>query len=165
VASSLGQIALFSGHPDEAIRHQEHALKLEPAFGPGYLFLGQAQLAAGDVAGAVTSFDRAAGLTGASSEVLAFQAHAMARAGNGAGAEPLLEELARRSREGYLSPVLTAVAELGREDTTAALDALETAAEIRATDLVWLNVRPVFFELRGEPRFGSLARRLGFRRD
>ncbi|MEZ4412526.1 MAG: protein kinase [Gemmatimonadales bacterium] len=161
VASSLGQIALFSGHPEAAIRQQEEALKLEPAFGPGYLFLGQAQLAAEDIAAAVASFDRAAGLTGGSSEVLAFQAHAMARSGNGAGAAPLVEELARRSREGYLSPVLTAVAELGTGNTEGALTALETAAEIRATDLVWLNVRPVFAALRAAPRFAAMVRRLG----
>jgi hypothetical protein len=57
------------------------------------------------------------------------------------------------------------VAELGAGRTTHALDALEAAAEIRATDLVWLNVRPVFAELRAEPRFVSLAERLGFRRN
>jgi serine/threonine protein kinase/tetratricopeptide (TPR) repeat protein len=164
VASSLGQIALFSGHPEEAIRQQELALTMEPTFGPGHLFLGQAQLAAGDTAGAVASFERAVELTGKSSEVLAFQAHALARAGN-AAATPIMEELVRRSRDGYLSPVLTAVAELGAGRTTHALDALEAAAEIRATDLVWLNVRPVFAELRAEPRFVSLAERLGFRRN
>jgi len=38
---------------------------------------------------------------------------------------------------------------------------LETAAEIRATDLVWLNVRPVFAGLRAEPRFAALVARLG----
>jgi hypothetical protein len=42
-----------------------------------------------------------------------------------------------------------------------ALDSLEKAAEQRATDLLWLRVRPSFEPLAGEPRFLAIAEAIG----
>jgi serine/threonine protein kinase/tetratricopeptide (TPR) repeat protein len=161
VASSLGQIALFAGDATEAVRRQRKVLESDPSFGPGHLFLGQALLAAGDAGDALASLRRAAELTDRSSEVLAFLAHATAATGDRAGAEAIGRELAGRAESGYLSPVVLAVVQLGMGNASASLDALEAAAEIRATDLVWVGVRPVFAGLKAEPRFGALLRRLG----
>jgi len=46
-------------------------------------------------------------------------------------------------------------------DYDAAFEHLERACGERATDLVWLRVRPVFDPIRQDPRFESLCRRLG----
>ena len=49
---------------------------------------------------------------------------------------------------------------LGRTDE--ALDRLEEAVRCRATDLIWLKVRPVYDGLHDSPRFRVLEQALGF---
>jgi hypothetical protein len=46
---------------------------------------------------------------------------------------------------------------VGLGERTEALDCLEAAHAGRAADLAWLTVRPVFANLRDEPRFTALA--------
>jgi hypothetical protein len=46
-------------------------------------------------------------------------------------------------------------------NTGQALDALDAARALRATDLVWIGVRPVFDALRNETRFTELLNAIG----
>ena len=50
---------------------------------------------------------------------------------------------------------------LGEQDR--ALDLLEQAADVRATELVWLRVRPIYEPLRGNPRFDAILSTVGLR--
>jgi eukaryotic-like serine/threonine-protein kinase len=160
VLASLGQVALFAGAPEEASRLHRSALELEPDFGAAHFFLGQALLEAGDIAAALESLARAVELTGGSSEVIAFQALAEGKAGHPDRATALLDLLGARVETGYVSPVLRAIGLLGLGQLDRALDALEQAADLKATDLVWLKVRPTFAALRGNLRFQTLLDRL-----
>ncbi len=159
IMASLGLVALFAGATDEAVRLHHSALELEPNFGPAHFFLGQTLLEAGDVPGALEALDRAAGLMG-SSEVTAFQALAEGRAGNRDRAATLVAQLGAAADTGYVSPVLTAIGRIGIGEMDQALSALERAADLRATNLAWLKVRPAFDPLRGTPRFRALLDRL-----
>jgi hypothetical protein len=42
-----------------------------------------------------------------------------------------------------------------------AFEALERAVQVHAADLAWLGVRPVFQELRQDPRYLSIIKTLG----
>jgi len=163
VLASLGQVALFSGDPGEAIGHHRSALELDPDFGPAHFFLGQAHLETGDTAAALAELDLAARLTQESSEVLAFQALGQARSAHPETAQRLLDTLSARSETTYVSPVLHAIGLLGLGRRDPALEQLERAAAIRATDLVWLGVRSTFAELSDTPDFQALLARLGLR--
>ena len=61
----------------------------------------------------------------------------------------------------YVSPALPAWIHLGLGEHEKALAQLEHAYTEKATDLIWIRVRPVFDDLRGNPRFQSLCSRLG----
>ena len=50
---------------------------------------------------------------------------------------------------------------LGLGDHDAALARLSEAVELRACDLVWLGVHPVYDEIREDPRFRTIVDRLG----
>lgn len=52
---------------------------------------------------------------------------------------------------------------LGLGEQNRALDLLEQAADVRATDLVWLCVRPIYEPLRGNPRFDAILSIVGLR--
>ena len=41
------------------------------------------------------------------------------------------------------------------------IDRLEEAAGSRATDLIWIGVRPVYDPLRGSPRFDAIQSLMG----
>jgi hypothetical protein len=57
--------------------------------------------------------------------------------------------------------VLFAQVHAAMGNTAQALDALDAARSLRATDLVWIGVRPVFDALRTETRFTELLNAIG----
>ena len=160
---SLGLVAHFEGDMERATAEFTRALETDPAFGMAHYFLGEVRAQQGRHDDAVTAFRRARELTGDSAEVLAALAHSVARGGGGRRAEAagLLGELTERAAGRYVSPVLVALVHLGLGDRDAVFESLDRAAEVRASHLIWLNVRPVFAELRPDPRFRALIERLG----
>lgn len=72
-----------------------------------------------------------------------------------------LKELDERSRTGYVSPLLFTHLLLALGEKDQALRYLKQAREIRACDLIWLDVRPAFDDLRHEPGFVEICRELG----
>ncbi|HVO35985.1 MAG TPA: hypothetical protein VMT21_10490, partial [Gemmatimonadales bacterium] len=75
-------------------------------------------------------------------------------------AEKILRELEDRARAGYVSPALLAQIHLGLGNHDAALERLEEAAALRAADLVWLKIHPIYDTVRGHPRFRALLTQL-----
>jgi TolB-like protein len=163
LTASLGQVALFARDYDAAIAHQSAAIEIAPDFFPAHLFLGQALTEAGRSAEAIAALARALALSGRSSEVLAALSVAHARAGQVPEADALYQELTARAANTYVSPVLLALAlaGLGRRDES--LDALESARDCRAADLIWIGVRPAFDALAPSARYAALLADIGIR--
>jgi tetratricopeptide (TPR) repeat protein len=134
---------------------------LHPRFPLVHYFLGQCRGLLGDRSGALDALGRAVELSAESSETLAAFGHAQARAGRASDADAILARLEERSLRQYVSPALVAqvLIGLGRHDD--ALDRLEEARDLRATDLTWLGVRPVYDPLVGSPRFTAIAAEVG----
>ena len=131
-------------------------LKLNPDFGTAHYFLGHVELAMGRYDEAVASLQRAFTLQEESTETMAALATAHALAWQRAHAEALLADLERRSAESYVSPALIAQVHLGLGDDDTALERLDEAAALRAADMVWLKVHPIYDHIRGHPRFRAL---------
>ena len=62
--------------------------------------------------------------------------------------------------DGYVSPSLVAQIHAGCGQAEAAIEWLYRASDVRAVDLAWLAVRPVFDTLRAHPRFNALVARM-----
>jgi predicted nucleic acid-binding protein len=88
-------------------------------------------------------------------------ARAHAVAGERDTAEAMLKTLHERAAGRYISPVLLAqiLLGLGREED--AIAELERALGVRATDLMWLKVRPVFDPIRSDARVQRIAAEIG----
>jgi serine/threonine-protein kinase len=56
------------------------------------------------------------------------------------------------------------MAQLGRGNLTNAIDWLERASEHRACWLAFLGVDPLWDDLRNDPRFQAIVKRVGFPR-
>lgn len=160
--ASVGIRLYFKGRFEDAVHRFEEVLGLEPDFPMARLFLAQSLTELGRFEDAVAQLETAvAGSAQASPELSAALGYARARSGDAAGARRLLLELAELSKLRYVSPSLSAQVLAGLGEREAALDRLEEAAELRASDLAWLRVRPVFRPLAEEPRFRVLVAALG----
>jgi predicted Zn-dependent protease len=84
-----------------------------------------------------------------------------ATAGRKSEALAMLQELKHRASTHYVSPVLLAQVQLGLEAKDEALQSLEDAYKVKATDLLWIGVRPIFEPLSAEPRFQAIVQSIG----
>ncbi len=161
VALSWALAHYFERDYDRAIAAYLDLLRREPGFGIAHFFLGQTYVAARDPGKAASHLERAIDFAGESPEILATFGVAKAEAGDASAAREALAALEARARKSYVSPVLLAQLHAALGDTNAALDALEAGHAVRATDLVWIGVRPAFDSFRLDPRFARLARDIG----
>ena len=86
--------------------------------------------------------------------------HAQARAGRRADAEKVIARLQELSKRQYVSPFQTAVVYAGMDERKLALDWLEKSRDERFNWLPFIEVDPVFKNLRAESRFVELAKSL-----
>jgi len=161
ILATAGLIAYFEREPDRAIREYEKALEMDANFALAHYFLGQAYEQKGLHEQAIQSLTRAQQLSPGSSEMEAAVARARALSGDHERAEEMLKELREKARSEYVSPVLLAQVLLGLNRNEDAIAELQRAREMRATDLIWLKVRPVFDGIRGDARVAEIATAVG----
>ena len=160
VSTSIGVIEFYAGRFESACDALRRTLALDARFGPAHFFLGQALAGLGDARGALAHAEEAAALSGRTPESLAGLGVVAVLAGEPDRARHILHELATMSRGRYVSPGFVAQVHAAIGDDGDALDALESAYELRAADLAWLGCRPVFHRLHHDARFRTLVNRL-----
>ncbi|MGA2384715.1 MAG: protein kinase [Gemmatimonadales bacterium] len=160
VHMSVGLCHFYERELASAAGALRETLELNGDFGTAHYFLGHVHIAMGRYDEAIGSLERAVTLQGGSAETEAALATAHALAYHRDEAERLLGELERRSRGGYVSPALLAQIHIGLGNPEAALERLEEAAALRAADLVWLKIHPIYDTVRGHPRFRALLTQL-----
>ena len=98
--------------------------------------------------------------TGGSSTTKANLAHAYAASGNREAAQKIIAELQEQSKSKYVSAFEIAAIHVGLGEKDQAFAWLEKAYEERSSELVTLTTDPRFDNLRSDPRFTDLARRM-----
>jgi tetratricopeptide (TPR) repeat protein len=158
---TAGLIAYFEGETDRAIREYLKALEMDNNFALAHYFLGQAYEQKQSYDSAIESMNRALDLSPGSSEMEAALARVQALAGKHDVAEEMLRRLREKAEGRYVSPVLFAQVLLGLGRHEEAIAELERAHEMKATDLMWLKVRPVFDVIRGDGRIRQITTEIG----
>jgi TolB-like protein/Flp pilus assembly protein TadD len=161
IAVSIGLTSFFARDFDAAAETFEALLVRDADFAPAHAFLGQVQAEQGKFFESTQHLQRSIDLAADSVEFIAALGVSYARAGDMHSAQRVLDRLAERGKTGYVSPVLFAQVHAAMDHKTEALDALDAARALRATDLAWIGVRPVFDALRGELRFTELLDAIG----
>ena len=161
IKTSLGLKAYFAQDHDAAVRDLTKTIELDPQFGMAYVFLGATYTEQGRYADALSALNTALRLCGRSSEILASLGYLHGRRGDSNRARRLLKEMRTQAAGHYVSPARLAQVLVGLGEDAEALDQLERACTERAADLAWINVRPVFASLRGQPRFAAILGRMG----
>jgi predicted Zn-dependent protease len=160
VAASRGIVRFYEQNYAKARSEIEAVVRAHPHFGLAHYFLAMCHEAEGRVSHAVSAAAESVRLSGGSAETLATQGHALGRMGRMSEAGAILDELRARASNRYVSPVLIALVLVGLGRTDEALVELERGVEARATELIWLGVRPTWRTLDGSDRFRAVLARV-----
>jgi TolB-like protein/Tfp pilus assembly protein PilF len=145
---------------DEAEAQARRTLEIDPRFFLAHYYLGGVRQAKGQLPEAISEFRQAFDLNG-DSYSLAMLGQAYARAGNKVEAQKILARLNEEAKSRHVAPYAWALLYLGLGDKNRALDELETAYQRGDTNYLFvLKVDPLFDDLRGQPRFEALVRKI-----
>jgi eukaryotic-like serine/threonine-protein kinase len=154
-------VFFFARRYGQAIERALATLELEADFFSAHWALGRTYTQQGSFAAAITELEAAADLSMRSPLVLGSLGEAYAKAGRTRQARQVLDELLRLSERRYVSPVAVAAVHIGLGDTDSAFEWIERAIEERDGPVVYLNVDPLYDDLRSDSRFDAAARRIG----
>jgi TolB-like protein/DNA-binding winged helix-turn-helix (wHTH) protein len=157
--TSVADTLMLLGRNDEAIARYRRTLELAHDFAGAHQGLGLALLRSGKNDEAVRELE-AAVRTSDDLRSTAALGYAYGRVGRTAEARGILEQLARRMPDRYLSPIYPAFVHAGLGDRDAAFDRLDAAFLDRSPLLIGAKVDPLLDPLRDDPRFTDLLKRM-----
>jgi serine/threonine-protein kinase len=166
INGGTGYLLYFHRAPERAIKEAEAALEMDPTFRAAHTFLGWNNILLGDLPAALAAWERTLEQMPSLTVAEALVGYCKARLGDLEGARTIERTLTERTefRGGpppYLSPHAMAVLSLGLGEPDRAFVWLDRAFEERNNFLCFLAVDPVFDEIRDDPRYLDLMRRVG----
>lgn len=149
-----GVTSHLAHHFDDAIRHYQNALELDPSFVWAHMYLAQSLEQKGDYKGALDEFETTNRLSGGQNNCIkAMMAHTYAVAGAPGSAREILREFAEASPR-YMPSYDIAATYAALGESRQVITWLKRACQERNMKL---------FALTQDPRFDSLRRISGFR--
>jgi len=155
-----GQFLLHAGRAREALARLQKTFELDPNFWLAHLFASSAYIDKGMFPEAVAEARKARELSGASTHPIAFESYALAKSDKQAEARAMLAELLKLSTKRFVSPYNIALIYNGLDERDETLAWLERGFEQREPKAVFLKVEPKWNNLRSEPRFIDLMKRM-----
>lgn len=156
-----GQFLIHAGQTDEALARLQKTSELDPNYWLAHLFASSAYIEKGMFAEALAEARKARELSGVSTHPIAFAGYALAKSGKQAEARSELEGLLKLSTERYVPAYNVALIYNGLGERDETLAWLERGFEQRGALLIFLKVEPKWNNLREDPRFVDLLRRVG----
>jgi serine/threonine protein kinase/tetratricopeptide (TPR) repeat protein len=162
INATEGLILVHAGRTDEGLAVLQKTSELDPNYWLAHLFASSAFMDKGMFAKAVAEASRARELSGVSSQPIAYAGYALAKSGKEKEARAELDELLKLSTQRYVPPYHIAFLYNGLNERDETLAWLERGYEKRDPKMVFLKVEPKWNNLRDDPRFQQLLRRMGF---
>jgi tetratricopeptide (TPR) repeat protein len=159
-STNMGELLFDTRHTDQAIEQYRKTLEIDPNFTPIHKELGDAYESKGMYREAVAEWQKNLIADGESSTAAAI-GRAYSISGYKGALRTWIQVLTSPSDHGYVPPAFIAslYARLGENDH--AFEWLAKAHQERDSDLVFLKVEPVWDNLRSDPRYADMLRRIG----
>jgi TolB-like protein/Tfp pilus assembly protein PilF len=151
----------FGREYQRAVEECEKAEQLDPGYFMLHFIAGRAYMRLNEHAKAIAHLKQARTETGEMPLMDAALGLAYAVSGEMAETLKLAEAFQSAAKKRYIPPTYLGMLFAGLGDKDKAMAWLEKAFEERADGLTWLNVEPMLDEVRSDPRFESLIRRIG----
>jgi TolB-like protein/DNA-binding winged helix-turn-helix (wHTH) protein/Flp pilus assembly protein TadD len=160
ISAVAAWVDFLAGRYDEGIEQARKTLELDPDFAIAHDYLGLNYEQKGEFIQAVAEFHK--DLRDPTEPfTLGALGDAYAASGHRAEAEKVLQQMKERNRSGYFPPFYIALVYAGLGDKDNAFRWLDKAYNERFPWLIHLKVDPRLSNLRSDPRFADLARRVG----
>lgn len=160
--SGYGTILIHAGRPEDALTKFTEASRLSPKLWLPYSKAALALIDLHRLDEAVATAQKAYELNPAQTNSISYEIYALAKLGRHDEAKAILDRLLERSSESYVPQYHIAVAYMGFDDRANALKWLEKGFDERDPRMVFLRSERFWDDLRSEPRFIELMKKLNF---
>jgi TolB-like protein/tetratricopeptide (TPR) repeat protein len=161
IREGKGFLFMLSKRYHEAIQEYRQMLEMDCFFYKGFTAMGRAYTQLGMYEEAITMLQKGRSLSGDIPNILGALGQTYALASRPAEARRLLEELSELAKRRHVPSSCCALIHLGLGERERALEWLENGCQKREGPMVALKVHPAYDDLRGEPRFQALLRKIG----
>src|SRR5579862_6887664 len=158
---AIGWANYMARRYDEALEQFLQTVELDPNYPVTHWFLGLLYRATGRYDLAITEGEKGVNFSGVSPVIRAALAHSYGKAGRTKEARQILDDLASVAKCKYVAPHFFAGIYIGLGENDRALDCLEKSYEEHSHWLIYLHIDPTMDDLRSEPRFQDLLKRVG----
>lgn len=163
IGASLGMILFLARRYDLAAAVLERAKEITPDHFLPHMRMGLLRIQQRRYDEAIRELKTAVDLAGRSTETLAALATACAASGEVNNARTILDELENPAGKRYVLPYNIAKIYSAMGNAEKAFEWLERSYKEGNPDLIELNSEPIFDGIRGDPRFGELMQRVGWK--
>lgn len=157
-----GQSLFYAGRDAEASDQLQKTFEIDSNFWIAHIIMARVLIRQKRFDEAASESKKAGEFSGGNSEAVSLAGFALAKAERCDDALAMLEELKSRSSQRYVPAYNVAMIYNGLGEREQALNQLEKAAETRDARMMLLKVEPKWGNLRNEPRFIDLMRRMNF---
>ena len=162
-AAELGSQFYMARQYDRAISAFQNVFDVEPDNNWAHAGLGWVYGEKKMYREAIAELEKAVNFSNRTDEVsMASLGKVLGDSGRKQEARKVLEELEERSKHRYMSPYLIALVQIGLGERDQAIASLEQGYLNRDQWMMYLKVDPQMDDLRSDPRFQHLLRRVGF---
>jgi len=159
---NLATTYYLRGDYERAINHLNKTRELEPNYMPTHFVLGSVYVQQGRLEEAIREFQFIYKLDEEAYLALGFMGYAHALNGQRAEAETLLSILQDIAQRKYVSPYSLLLIHLALGPLERVFQLLEQLYDEKNDFLVWFKISPELKNIRKDPRFQDLLRRIGF---
>jgi serine/threonine-protein kinase len=159
---AIGWAFYMARRYNDAIARFRRTVELEPNYPTTHWRFGLVLRKMGRYELAITEGEKGVKFSGGSSLMSAALAQTFAAPGRRSQAAEILDELTRLAKEKYIAPYFFAGVHAGLGEDDRAIEYLEKSYEEHSHWLICLHIDPSMDDLRSDPRFQDLLRRVGF---
>ena len=156
-----GQFLFYAGRDDEAIARLQKTIEAEPNFWIAHNNLGRVYIRRQMFPEAIVELRKATELSSGSNEPITQLGYALAKSGKLDQARATLNELQTKAAEKFVPSYSFAMIHNGLGEKEEALRLLEKSLQEREVQITFIKIDTRWDELRANPRFQELMRRVG----
>jgi TolB-like protein/DNA-binding winged helix-turn-helix (wHTH) protein/Tfp pilus assembly protein PilF len=160
-SKNVGQLFYFARQYDHAVGQLRTAIEMDPNFRMAYSGLVYAYLQQGKYPEALAACEQMLARWGRDPWMLWDLGYALAVSGQGDQARQVRAELQERAQHTYVKPLAFAWIAISLDEKETAFAWLEQAYADRDPYLTLLTADPVYDNLRADPRFTALVKKIG----